>query len=98
MAARSAHGAMYAALILLPSMALLRSIGSGRGVALFGLEFLAPTGQKIPALMAPANAVHGLFGWIFLGLIVGHTAMALFHHYVVQDGTLGKMIPILLRK
>lgn len=97
-AARSLHAIFYAAMLIIPFVALLRSIGSGRGVKFFGTELLASTGQKIPALMAPANAVHGLLGWTLLALILGHIAMALFHHFGLKDGVMAKMLPSLRRQ
>lgn len=95
--ARIVHRLFYAMMIIVPAIALMRSIGSGRGVKFFGSEILAPTGQKIPALMAPANAAHGLLGWFLLALILGHIIMALFHHFLLKDGTLAKMWPSLRR-
>lgn len=97
-AARLVHFIFYAAMLIIPFIALLRSIGSGRGVKFFDHALLAPTGQKIPALMAPANAVHGLLGWALLILIIGHIAMALFHHFALKDATLAKMLPSLRRR
>lgn len=92
-AAQFGHGLLYAMMVIIPSLALVRAAGSGRGVTLFGAEILEPTGQKIPELMAPANALHGLLGWIFLALIIGHIGIALFHQFILKDGTLGKMWP-----
>lgn len=97
-AARFGHGLLYAAMVIIPSLALVRSVGSGRGLTLFGVEILEPTGQKIPELMAPANALHGLFGWILLVLIIGHISMALYHHFILKDGTLGKMLPRFVKR
>lgn len=96
-AARAMHMFFYTAMLVIPSIALLRAIGSGRGVKFFGAELLAPTGQKIPELMTPANALHGLLGWIFLALIIGHIIMALFHHFVTKDGVMAKMVPSVRR-
>lgn len=89
--ARWGHGALYLLMILIPSLALLRAYGSGRGFAPWGIRVFEQTGEKIEWMMAPANAVHGLLGWTLLALIVGHVAMALVHHFVMRDGTLRKM-------
>jgi len=40
----------------------------------------------------PANAVHGLLGWLFAGLVVLHVAGALRHH-ILHDDILGRMVP-----
>ena len=39
-----------------------------------------------------AGAVHGLLFNIGLGLVGLHVAAALFHHYVLRDGLLGRMV------
>lgn len=96
--ARITHKLFYALMIIIPAIALMRSIGSGRGVKFFGAELLAPTGEKIPALIVPANAAHGLLGWVLLALIAGHITMALFHHFALKDGTLAKILPSLRRQ
>lgn len=92
LAARVAHLALYALMIAVPLLAALRAYGSGRGIALFGTEIIAATGERIPELMAPANAVHGLFGWCLLLLSLGHVVMALVHATVWRDGTLSRMV------
>lgn len=90
-AARLGHLALYGLMILVPSLALLRALGSGRGLSVYGIELVAAGGARNPALMAPANLLHGLLGWTLLALIVGHVAMALFHAHVRKDPTLSRM-------
>jgi len=85
------HLALYALMILVPTLALLRAVGNGRGFSVYGLQLVAPGGEAIPALTAPGNALHGLLGWALLALIVGHVAMALFHAHVRKDPTLDRM-------
>lgn len=89
-AATLGHLALYALLILVPSLAIARAFGNGRGFTVYGLQLAAP-GEPNPALTAPGNALHGLLGWVLLALVVGHVAMALWHGYVRRDGTLEHM-------
>jgi cytochrome b561 len=89
--ARAGHLALYALMLLVPALALLRAFGSGRGVAFFGAELVAPTGQRIEALMAPANALHGPLAWALLALIAGHVLMVAVHRWVWRDDVLGRM-------
>lgn len=91
-AATLGHLALYLLMIAVPSLAILRAAGSGRGLSVFGLQVVAPGGERIPALMAPANALHGLLGWTLLALVVGHVAMALWHGHVRKDPTLARML------
>jgi len=89
--ARAGHAAMYLLLFIVPMLGLLRQYGSGRGFAPFGVPLMQDSGVRIPWLMAPANAVHGLLGWLLLLLIAGHVVMALVHHYKLRDGSLRRM-------
>lgn len=87
------HLALYALMIIIPTLALMRAYGGGRGFAFQGLQVLPATGERVDALMAPASAVHGPLGWLLLALIVGHVAMAVYHTLVLKDETLQRMAP-----
>ena len=91
-AARAGHLLLYALMIVVPGLAILRMAGNGKGVTLFGVELSAPTGAEIPWMTAPANAVHGLLAWTLLALIVGHIAMVLVHRFWWRDDTLSRMV------
>lgn len=90
-AATLGHGAMYALMIVVPVLAILRSANNGRGFSVYGWQLVAPGGEPNPALTAPANAVHGLLGFVLFALIAGHVAFALWHGLVRRDGTLDRM-------
>ncbi|UFN50380.1 cytochrome b [Roseomonas sp. OT10] len=85
------HGLLYTLMLVIPALGLLRAYGFGRGFAPFGLPLFPPLPERIPALMAPANAVHGLLGWCLLALVAGHVAMALVHAFAWRDGLLARM-------
>lgn len=91
LAARLGHGALYALMLVVPALALLRLYGSGRGYAPFGLELIAPTGEKIEALMAPADALHGPLAWTLAAFIAGHIVMVAVHQLYLGDGILHRM-------
>ena len=86
------HLAMYVLMIVIPFLAILRAYGNGRGFAPYGFEVFAATGERIPALIAPASAVHGLLGWVLLALIVGHVAMVAMHEAVWKDRIASRMV------
>jgi cytochrome b561 len=90
-AAPLGHLAMYGLMIVVPLLAILRAAGGGRGFSVYGLQLVAPGGEPNPMLTAPANALHGLLGWVLLALIAGHVAMALLHGLVWRDATLDRM-------
>ncbi len=92
LAARAGHLALYALMIVVPLLALLRSYGTGRGLNAFGLWQIIPkTGERIEWMVAPANALHGPLAWVLLALIGGHIAMVFVHRDLLRDNVLAKM-------
>ncbi len=90
-AATAGHLVLYILMIIVPSLAILRTLGNGRGLTVYGLQLVSSGGELVPALVAPANLAHGFLGWTLLMLIVGHVFMALYHGVVRRDGTLSRM-------
>lgn len=88
----AAHMVMYLLMLVVPSLAILRGIGSGRGLSIYGIDVLQPTGVQIDFLVTPANILHGWLAWLLLVLIAGHVFMAMYHQLVRKDGTLSKMV------
>ncbi|MCD0503228.1 cytochrome b [Bordetella petrii] len=90
-AAAAGHILLYALMLAVPVLAVLRSYGRGRGLSVFGVQVFEARGTEIPHLIAPGAALHGLLGWTLLALVVGHIVMALVHHYALKDGALTRM-------
>lgn len=90
--ARAGHAALYALMVIVPGLGLLRAWGSGRGFQPFGIPVFSATGEQIPWAMAPANALHGMLAWALLALIAGHVFMALVHQFILRDGVARRMI------
>ncbi|MFZ6763670.1 cytochrome b [Pseudoroseomonas sp. WGS1072] len=91
-AAMAGHLALYALMLIVPALALLRSYGSGRAFAPFGLPlFPGFQGGPIGWMVAPGNALHGWLGWTLLALIAGHVAMVVLHRFVWHDEVLSRM-------
>lgn len=90
-AARLGHLALYALMLVVPLLALLRHYGSGRAFAPFGLPLLPGGRERIEALMQPANLAHGLLAWLLLALVAGHVGMVLLHRLWWRDGVAARM-------
>ncbi|AZI35147.1 putative cytochrome b561 [Caenibius tardaugens NBRC 16725] len=86
------HFALYALMFIVPSLALLRAFGSGKGVTFFGLQLQAPTGVKTDWMTAPGNALHGNLAWLFLALILGHVLMVIVHRVWLHENILERML------
>ncbi len=90
--ARLGHAALYALMVIVPSLALLRAYGSGRAFAPFGIQlFPGFQGGPIAWMTAPADAVHGLLAWTLLALVAGHIVMAIVHKVIWRDDVLHRM-------
>lgn len=85
------HALLYALMFYIPTVALLREYGSGRGFAPWGVPLFRQTGEQIAWMMAPANLSHGVLAWTLLAVIAGHVAMVALHHVFWRDTTLARM-------
>lgn len=90
LASLGGHLAMYALMIFIPAVAVLRAYGGGRGFSVFGMQLFQP-GERNEALMAPAHLLHGPAGWVLLALVAGHVAMVFVHRYAWREDVLGRM-------
>lgn len=91
-AARTVHLALYGLMIALPILGWLSLSAEGTAISYLGLE--------VPTLIAPDKVlaenleeVHETIASLGYGLIGLHAAAALYHHYVVRDNTLARMLP-----
>lgn len=78
-AATAGHWVMYALLLVVPTLGLLRQYGGGRAFSPFGIPVFPGTGTRVEWMVAPGNLLHSWLGWTLLVLIVGHIAMAWWH-------------------
>lgn len=87
------HGALYALMLVVPFLAMLRMLGNARAFHWFGVWTLNDgSGEKVEWMVAPASAVHGLLGWVLLALIAGHVLMVLVHRWVWKDDVAQRML------
>jgi cytochrome b561 len=91
-AAALTHIALYALLLALPVLGWALSNAQDKPVHLFGLT--------LPALVAADDDLadtlqtwHVDAAWVLLALVLLHIAAALWHHFVLRDGTLRMMLP-----
>jgi len=89
--AKLAHLALYAMMVLMPLAGLAAVNTHGHSVNFFGLA--------VPQLLAESERwshtimrIHELGGNVGYFLIGAHAVAALFHHYVVKDNTLRRML------
>lgn len=90
--ARLGHAALYVLMLVVPLLALLRSFGSGRAFALFGIPLWGATEDKIEWMAVTGDAAHGLLAWVLLAMIAGHAAAAIWHRLIQRDNVWQRMI------
>jgi len=93
-AARLAHWALYALIfgVAITGWALTGTMREPVAIALFGLI-------EAPQLVGPDSGTHGLFeelhevlANVLIALVAVHAAAALYHHFVLRDGVLRRML------
>lgn len=90
--AAATHIALYALMIAMPLLGWLALSADGKAVPYFGLV-LPPLTTPNPALAERVEELHQTLGGLGYWLIGLHTAAALFHHYILRDESLRRMLP-----
>jgi len=92
-AAAAAHWGLYALLFAIPGTAIAGAWLEAHPLTVLGIGDIGP-------MLAPAHDfgtslayIHTILGNLILWLAGAHAAAALFHHYVLRDGTLRSMLP-----
>jgi cytochrome b561 len=93
LASKAVHFVLYALLLAQTALGVLWRWGTGDPLSLFGL-FAIPS----PAAFSKADArlfgdLHGTIANVIMVLAGLHAAAALFHHYVLRDDVLWRMLP-----
>ena len=74
------HFSMYLLMVVVPTIAFIRTIGGGRGFTYWNtFPILSASGEKTQWMIDLGNNFHGLLGWVLFALIVGHVLMAIKH-------------------
>lgn len=90
-AARLGHLAFYVLTVALPVSGLLARWARSGSASLVG-GWSIPTPFPLPASKLWAQA-HDTIAFTLAALVVAHVAAALFHHLVLRDGVLRRMLP-----
>ncbi len=90
--AKLVHLALYGLMIGMPLLGWLLLSASGKPIPFFGLELpaLVAKNKELAGLVKEVHETIGILGYYLIGL---HAAAALFHHYVLKDDTLTRILP-----
>ncbi|HYN78751.1 MAG TPA: cytochrome b [Lamprocystis sp. (in: g-proteobacteria)] len=89
-ASRAVHGLFYVGLLAMPVIGWLATAAGGYPVEFFGWTLPGFIG-KDQSLSETLFTVHGVVGWVILGLIVLHVAGAVRHWLIKRDGVMARM-------
>jgi len=86
------HIALYGLMIGMPLAGWLILSGEGQTIPFFGLELPALIGpnKELAHQIEELHETMGKVGYFLIGL---HAVAGLYHHYVVKDNTLRRMLP-----
>jgi len=89
--AKNMHYLLYGFMIVMPILGWLTISAEGKALQILGFS--------VPMLVSPDHdlaevfeEVHEIIGTLGYFLIGGHAAAALFHHYLLKDSTLKRML------
>lgn len=92
LSAKAVHLLLYVLMIGLPIGGWLMLSAAGKPIPFWGVQLPAIVAEN-KALAEQVKELHALGGEIGLWLVGLHAAAALFHHYVLRDNTLRRMLP-----
>ena len=93
LASAGMHYLLYALLIAEAVLGFTFRWGAGRPMAFFGTGIPPLIGEIARPLRRELREIHEWIGWTIIVLAALHAAAALYHHYVLKDRVLKRMLP-----
>lgn len=91
---RLVHGLLYAILAVEPVLGWGNASSRGWDVSLFGLFRLPPLFERGSAVGHALGDIHSALATVLLILVGVHVVAALYHHFLVKDQVLTRMLPL----
>lgn len=91
--ARAMHWLLYALLVTQALFGWVVRWSEGSAMSFFGLAIPSPLTPVSRAAHHLLQELHGKLGWAIVILAAGHAAAAFYHHFVLGDGVLRRMLP-----
>ena len=90
--ARLAHFTLYGLMLGMPVLGWLALSAQGKSIPFFGIQLppLVAENRWVAHWFKEVHEAFGTFGFVLIGV---HAAAALFHHYLIRDNTLRRMLP-----
>jgi cytochrome b561 len=92
-ASKGVHYLLYAMLAAEAVLGFLLRWSGGESMSFFGVQIASPIAEWSRPAHHLVGELHEWNGWAIIAVAAGHAAAALYHHYVLRDGVLRRMLP-----
>jgi cytochrome b561 len=93
-ASKGTHYLLYALLVTAVALGFAVQWSRGHPVSFFGLfDIPGPFGPFERPVRRDLKEIHNYVAWAIIILVALHAAAALYHHYVLKDRVLERMLP-----
>ncbi len=87
------HYVLYALLATEAVLGFLSRWVGNEAMSFFGVQIPPPFTGSGERAADQLQDIHNWVGWAIIMLALGHALAALYHHYILKDGVLGRMLP-----
>ncbi|TFW05645.1 cytochrome b [Oxalobacteraceae bacterium OM1] len=98
LASKAVHYLLYAMLAAEAVLGFVLRWSGNESMSFFGLLMTPPMEPFSKPMHRLMGEIHEWNGWAIVILAAGHAAAALYHHYVLRDGVLGRMLPSIRKR
>jgi cytochrome b561 len=92
-AATAVHYLLYGLLALEAVLGFVLRWSGGEAMSFFGLQIPSPMAEVSKSTNNFIGDLHNWNGWLIIALAVGHAGAAFYHHLVLKDDVLRRMLP-----
>lgn len=92
-AAKSLHRLLYVLLAVQAALGFVVRWSGNEAMSFFGWPIAPPFPPFSKAGHHLIGQAHDLVGWVIVTLVAGHILAAMFHHFVLRDDVLERMLP-----
>jgi cytochrome b561 len=93
LASKGVHYLLYSLLAVEGGLGFAFRWGGGRPMEFFGLNLPPLIGEIARPLRRELRDIHDWVGWAIIAIAALHALAALYHHYVLKDRVLVRMLP-----
>jgi cytochrome b561 len=94
LASKAVHYLLYFMLAAEAVLGFVLRWSGKESMSFFGLQLAPPFAPFSKPAHHLIGEIHNLNGWAIIILATGHAAAALYHHYVLRDRVLSRMLPL----